>query len=118
MIQKARNDAALRKQAAAAALQAAAQAESFDAMYQNLKEEIATILPDIDAKIQTKKDSERQRAQRQARLWRIETFDKNNDQVVDQVDQLNSNVISRRRNQLYQKFAPISSPRCPCVDCF
>jgi hypothetical protein len=59
----------------------AAQTAAFDAKYQNLKEEIATFLPEIDAKIKTKNDSEKQRATRQARLWQLETFDKANDQV-------------------------------------
>jgi hypothetical protein len=99
----ARTEAAVRKQAAAAAAQAAAQAEAMDAMYRDLKHEIATVLPAIFSKIESKNASERQRAERQARLWRIETFEKGNDQVLDKVERTSAKTISRRRNQLYQQ---------------
>lgn len=100
----ARNEAAVRKQAAAAAAQAAAAAEAMDAMYRDLKHEISTVLPAIFKKIESKSASERQRAERQARLWRIETFEKGNDQVLDQVEKISTKTITRRRNQLYQKY--------------
>lgn len=99
----ARTEAAVRKQAAAAAAQAAAQAEAMDAMYRGLKHEIATVLPAIFSKVESKNASERQRAERQARLWRIETFEKGNDQVLDKVERTSAKTISRRRNQLYQQ---------------
>jgi hypothetical protein len=100
---QARTEAALRKQAAAAAAQAAAAAEALDAMYRDLKHEITDVLPSIFSKIDAKNASEKQRAERQARLWRIETFDKGNDQVTDQVDKRSAKSIARRRNQLYQQ---------------
>lgn len=99
----ARTEAAVRKQAAAAAAQAAAAAEALDAMYRDLKQEIATVLPSIFSKIDSRNASEKQRAERQARLWRIETFEKGNDQVLDQLEKMNAKAITRRRNELYQQ---------------
>jgi hypothetical protein len=93
----------VRKQAAAAAAQAAAAAEALDAMYRDLKQDIATVLPNIFSKIDAKNSCEKQRFERQARLWRIETFDKGNDQVIDQVSEMSAKTISKRRNKLYQQ---------------
>ena len=72
-------------------------------MYRDLKQDIATVLPNIFSKIDAKNSCEKQRLERQARLWRIETFDKGNDQVIDQVLQMSAKTISKRRNQLYQQ---------------
>jgi hypothetical protein len=105
----------VRKQAAAAAAQAAAHAEAMDAMYRDLKHEIATVLPAIFRKIEAKNASERQRAERQARLWRIETFEKGNDQVLDQMEKMNSKTITRRRNQLYQQCVACCCCCCCCI---
>jgi hypothetical protein len=73
-------------------------------MYRDLKQEIDTVLPDIFSKIKSKSASEKQRAERQARLWRIETFEKGNDQVLDQLERMSTSAITRRRNHLYQQY--------------
>ena len=73
-------------------------------MYRDLKQEIDTVLPDIFAKIKSKSASEKQRVERQARLWRIETFEKGNDQVLDQLERMSASTITRRRNHLYQQY--------------
>ena len=73
-------------------------------MYRDLKQEIDTVLPDIFSKIKSKSASMKQRAERQARLWRIETFEKGNDQVLDQLERMSASTITRRRNHLYQQY--------------
>jgi len=97
-----------------------------DAMYRDLKQEIDTVLPDIFAKIKSRSASMKQRAERQARLWRIETFEKGNDQVLDQLERMSTSTITRRRNHLYQQYVsrdlqqlllllPPPPPRAPSV---